>query len=164
LIFHDKNLKENLNEKTATSKLQTPEIYTYVSSKDSKTNVTEQVPENRFQMQLARNCQISNLNLADFLNSILQYSELNVTSLTSTASYSSQLSSAFVLNPNLEIYFCNTIGSSYYNGSSSNYTLLLTNSELKELCQLIKKLFVKCLINQINKYLNEFLTQQHVIY
>ena len=113
----------------------------------------------RFQLQLIRNLQTSNLNLIDFLNPLLQYSELSITALTSTSSFSSLSSSSFALNPNLEVYFAHTLGSSFYNGSST-FALALTHAELKDLCSLIKKLFVKNLINQINKYLNDFLTSQ----
>jgi hypothetical protein len=54
-----------------------------------------------------------------------------------------------------------TIGSSFYNGSAP-YSLMLTTSEIKELSQIIKKLFVKNVITQINRHLNEFITIQQV--
>ena len=108
---------------------------------------------------LSKNFQASNLNLSDFLNPLLSYSELSITALTSTSSYSSLSTSSFAFNSNLDIYFTNTMGSSFYNGSA-DYAIVFTNSEIKELSQLIKKLFVKNVISQINRSLNEFLLQQ----
>ena len=107
------------------------------------------------QYNLTKICLASNLNLADFLNPILGYNEsLNLNSLNSSAS-------SFALNPNLEAYFMHTIGSSFYNGSAP-YSLMLTTSEIKELSQIIKKLFVKNVITQINRHLNEFIAIQQV--
>lgn len=114
----------------------------------------------QFHLQLSKNNQSSNLNLADFLNPLLGYSELSISPLTSTSSYSSL--SSFAFNPNLDAYFTYTIGSSFYNGSA-NYAIVLSISEIKELCQIIKKIFVKNVISQINRYLNEFLTIQKVL-
>ncbi len=108
-----------------------------------------------------RSIHLSNLNLADFLNPLLGYSELSITSLTSSSSYLSLPSSSFALNPHLDVYFDCTIGSSYYNGSSA-YALCLASSELKELYQITKKLFTKGSITQINKYLNEYLISLEV--
>jgi len=115
----------------------------------------------QFQLQLSKNNQLSNLNLADFLNPLLGYGELSITAFASTSSNSSLSSSSFAFNSNLEMYFTYTIGSSFYNGSA-NYAILLNNNEIKELCQIIKKVFVKNVISQINRYLNEFLTLQKV--
>jgi hypothetical protein len=104
---------------------------------------------------------LCNLNLADFLNPMLGYSELSITALTSSSSYLSLPSSSFALNPHLDVYFHFTIGSSFYNGSSP-YALCLSSSELKELHQIVKKLFNKGSIGQINKYLNEYLLSLEV--
>jgi len=109
-----------------------------------------------------RSIHLSNLNLADFLNPMLGYSELSITALTSSSSYLSLPSSSFALNPHLDVYFNFTIGSSYYNGSSP-YALCLTSSELKELYSIVKKLITKGSISQINKYLNEYLISLEVI-
>lgn len=108
-----------------------------------------------------RSIHLSNLNLADFLNPVLGYSELSITALTSSSSYLSLPSSSFALNPHLDVYFDCTIGSSYYNGSAP-YALCLASSELKELYQIVKKLFTKSSISQINKYLNEYLISLEV--
>lgn len=165
LIFHDNHLNEYINEKAEkikSSRTNDSIASTISSNSTPRGSIPKSVSSNnQFQLQLNKNFQSSNLNLADFLNPILGYSELTITALTSTTSYSSLSSSSFALNPNLELYFTNTIGSSYYNGSSS-HSLILTSAETKELCQLIKKLFVKSVIGQINKYLNEFLAQQEV--
>lgn len=106
------------------------------------------------QYNLNKICLVSNLSLADFLNPILGYNEpLNLNNINSSTS--------FALNPNLETYFMHTIGSSFYNGSAP-YSLVLTTSEIKDLCQTIKKLFVKNVITQINRHLNEFISTQQV--
>jgi hypothetical protein len=122
--------------------------------------------------------------LADYLNPILAYNDLsptffsinsassisglssnslqsNTSSLGSGIKSSSRFSCthSFANNPNLESYFLHTIGSSFYNGSGL-YTLQLTSSELKDLCQIVKKLFVKNVIGQINRHLNEYLTNE----
>ena len=96
--------------------------------------------------------------MAHPLNPLLGFNETTATT-SSNASFS--------FNPNLETYFMHTIGSSYYynnnNGSTNkNYSILLTNGELKDLCQIIKKLFVRNVITSINRNLNEFLVQQQV--
>lgn len=101
----------------------------------------------------------SSLNLSDFLNPLLGYAELSISSLTSKSSASLLGSSAFALNPNLEAYFTHTIGSSYYLGTAP-YAISLTAAETKDLCQIVKKIFVKNMIVQLNRFLNEFLTQQ----
>jgi hypothetical protein len=158
LIFHNNHLNDYIKSKNGSSS------HSSLSSNSSinicKSN-SATFSQTQFQLQLNKNIQSSNLNLADFLNPVLGYSELSITALTSKSSNSSQSSSSFAFNPNLEAYFMSTIGSSFYNGSS-NYVVALTNSEIKELCQLIKKLFVKSTINQINRYLNEFISTGQV--
>jgi hypothetical protein len=155
LIFHNNHLNEYIKSKNSSSSLSSTSTINISKSNSATFSQTQ------FQSQLNKNIQSSNLNLADFLNPVLGYSELSITALTSKSSNSSQSSSSFAFNPNLEAYFMSTIGSSFYNGSS-NYAVVLTNSEIKELCQLIKKLFVKSTINQINRYLNEFINISQV--
>jgi hypothetical protein len=159
LIFHNNHLNDYIKSKngsvSSSSSLSSTSSINICKSNSATFSQTQ------FQLQLNKNIQSSNLNLADFLNPVLGYSELSITALTSKSSNSSQSSSSFAFNPNLEAYFMSTIGSSFYNGSS-NYTVILTNSEIKELCQLIKKLFVKSTINQINRYLNEFINSSQV--
>lgn len=134
------------------------------SSRSSASTVSSNKANFHFQQKLSKKAPHStNLALSDFLNPLLGYGELSITSLTTSSSNSLHLSSSFCLNPNLDAYFMHTIGSSYYNGQSA-YALQLSIPELKELFQLIKKMFVKSVINQINKYLNDYLTQQQVIY
>jgi hypothetical protein len=127
-----------------------------------------------------RSYQSASIHLADYLNPILAYNDLSPTFFATTSANSvSNLSSttvqlnasssvvgakfscthSFASNPNLENYFLHTIGSSFYNGSGT-YTLQLTSNELKDLCQIIKKLFVKNVIGQINRHLNEYLTNE----
>ena len=152
LIYHDNHLVEYIHVKSPKTAGSLPKSASNLSANATKTS-------SQFQSQLGKNFQSSNLHLADFLNPLLGYSELSITALTSTASYSSLSSSSFAVNSNLEVYFTHTIGASFYNGSA-DYALVLTNSETKELCQLVKKLFVKNVITQINRCLNEFLLQQ----
>ncbi len=160
LIFNDNGNMSNPRSSKTTSTENTT-IKTSESSSSINQSKLKFMPNSnsRFQLQLTKNCQTSNLNLVDFLNPLLQYNELSITALTSTSSYSSLSSSSFTLNPYLETYFAFTMGSSFYNGSSC-YALLLSTNELKDLCSLIKKIFVKNLISQINKHLNDYLTQQ----
>ena len=113
----------------------------------------------QYQLHSNKNCLSSNLNLADYLNPLLGYTESSLA--PSKSSCANLMNSSFQSNPNLEAYFTNTIGSSYYSGSAA-YTIVLTSAETKELCQIIKKLFVKNMIVQLNRYLNEFLTHQQV--
>ena len=187
LIFHDNHLNEYINVKInnnkskqflvnspSSSSLTTLKNSTISKSASISSNLANQQQQQPQQSssssvatltqlhsssQLSKSFQASNLNLADFLNPLLGYSELSITDLTSTTSYSSLTSSSFAFNANLEVYFTHTIGSSFYNGSS-DYAIVLTNSEIKELSQLVKKLFVKSVITQINRCLNEFLLQQ----
>jgi hypothetical protein len=114
---------------------------------------------NQYQLNSTKNCLSSNLNLADYLNPLLGYTESSLAPSKSSCAH--VINSSFQLNPNLEAYFTNTIGSSYYSGSGA-YTIVLTSAETKELCQIIKKLFVKNMIVQLNRYLNEFLAHQQV--
>lgn len=116
---------------------------------------------NQFQLYLNQNCLSSSLKLSDFLNPLLGYTELSIASFTSKLSSSTLSSSAFGLNPNLEVYFTHTIGSSYYIGTAP-YSMIFTTSEAKELCQIVKKIFVKNMIVQLNRYLNDYLTHHHV--
>lgn len=131
-------------------------------SSNGSSSATSLASNAQFQQKLMKSLpQSTNLSLSDFLNPILGYSELAITSLTTSSSFSSLSSSSFAHNPNLEAYFTHTLGSSFYNGSAP-YALVLSNAEIKDVCQLIKKLFVKSVINQMARYLNDFLTQQQV--
>lgn len=152
LIFHDRELEARQAESTSGGMKSS-------STNDSISSIGSNA---QFQQKLMKSLpQSTNLSLSDFLNPVLGYSELSITSLTTASSFSSLSSSSFAHNPNLEAYFTHTLGSSFYNGSAP-YALVLSNSEIKDVCQLIKKLFVKSVINQIGKYLNDYLTQQQV--
>ena len=128
-------------------------------SMDSGMSKSSSAVSNQYQLYSTKNCLSSNLNLADYLNPLLGYTESSLAPSKSSCSH--VINSSFQLNPNLEAYFANTIGSSYYSGSAA-YTIVFTSAETKELCQIIKKLFVKNMIVQLNRYLNEFLTHQQV--
>jgi hypothetical protein len=101
--------------------------------------------------------------LADFLNPLLGYGELAISSLTSKSSSSTLGSSAFALNPNLEAHFAHTVGASYYIGTAP-YAITFTAAETKDLCQVVRKIFVKNMIVQLNRFLNEFLAHQQVLF
>jgi len=174
LIYHDNHLKDYICEKTdqlkpsktidslATSISPTPNTQApsltiprgSIPISNSKSSGMSKSSSTHSAMNMNKNCLFSSLNLADFLNPILGYNELAMSS-------SSLLASSFALNPNLEVYFTHTIGSSYYNGTAP-YSLILNTNELKDLCQLIKKLFVKNVISAINRNLNEYIAQQQV--
>ncbi len=100
-------------------------------------------------------CLSSSLSLSDFLNPVLGYQELSLTS----SRRATLCPSSLALNANLEGHFTHSIGSSYYMGTAS-YALALTAAEIKDLCQIVKKIFVKNMIVQLNRYLSEFLSQQ----
>ncbi|CAF0782495.1 unnamed protein product [Brachionus calyciflorus] len=153
LIFHDSHLDKYLNEKTL--KFKSSKTNDSISSNGSNSFALT----NQFNYQINKNFQSINLNLADYLNPILGNTELNIADTKQNSSFSSLLSSSLALNNNLEQYFAYTIGSSFYNGSGI-YSLVLNSSEIKEICQLLKKLFVKNVINQINRYLNDYIATQ----
>ena len=169
LIYHDNHLNEYITEKF-TSKMDSQQHQQVNSNVSSKSNGSiSKSSSGSFGTSsnisgLNKNCLSSNLNLADFLNPLLGYNELALIPLTSNSSGGGGNGGAsFSFNPNLESYFMHTIGSSYYyNGSNNNYSILLTNNELKDLCQIVKKLFVRNVISSINRNLNEFLVQQQV--
>lgn len=154
LIFHDYHLKKYINDKKA--KLKSSNTSDSISSSATSSSTNSQ-----FQIQLEKNFQSTVLNLADYLNPILGDAELNANQVIKTMNHSAPISSSFALNSNLEQYFKHTIGSSFYNGLGI-YTLVLSSSEIKELCQIMKKLFTKNVINQMNKYLVDFLNLREV--
>ena len=156
LIYHDNHLNDHIKE---TNRLKSSRTTDSISSNASTPTLAPSHSNNRFQQNLNSNTICSNLYLSDFLNPILGYSELSISSLTSNSSSSSSSSSSLPKNPNLEAHFTYTIGSSFYNGTS-NYAIVLSNSETKELCQIVKKLFVRNVIAQLNRFLNDFLQQQ----
>jgi hypothetical protein len=169
LIFHDNYLAKFVQASSSTTTAGCSQMKSSPTNDSiaSSNSATVAAVNSQFQQKLtSRSPQSTSLNLSDFLNPYLGYGELPVTALstttaTSTTSSSNLSHSVFCQNPNLEAYFAHTIGSSFYNGQAA-YALQLSPVELKELFQLIKKLFVKSIINQINKYLNDFLTQQQV--
>jgi len=170
LIYHDNHLNEYITEKFTSKMDPQQQVNSNVSSKSngsiSKSSSGSFGTSSNIS-GLNKNCLSSNLNLADFLNPLLGYNELALISLTSNSSSGGSGGgnggASFSFNPNLESYFMHTIGSSYYyNGSNNNYSILLTNNELKDLCQIVKKLFVRNVISSINRNLNEFLVQQQV--
>lgn len=170
LIYHDGELSPPMTTPSSSGSKSTRNNTSGI--KNSSTNdsiasngsssTTSLASNIQFQQKLMKSLpQSTNLSLSDFLNPILGYSELAITSLTTASSFSSLSLSSFAQNPNLESYFTHTLGSSFYNGSAP-YALVLTTSEIKDVCSLIKKLFVKGVINQINRYLNDYLIQQQV--
>lgn len=170
LIYHDGDLNPPSTTPNRTSRsgggggrgMKSSSTNDSIASSGSSSTANSLASNTQFQQKLMKSLpQSTNLSLSDFLNPILGYSELAITSLTTASSFSSLSMSSFAHNPNLEAYFTHTLGSSFYNGSAP-YALVLSNGEIKDVCNIIKKLFVKSVINQIARYLNDFLTQQQV--
>lgn len=150
LIFHDYHLKQYINNKKN-------------NSKGNKTEILESLNNSRFNLVYEKIFQSSSLNLADYLNPILGNIEIGFNQVIKKNENTDSTASSFVLNPNLEQYFKYTIGSSFYNALSS-YTLVLSHGELKDLCQILKKLFTKNVINQMNRHLIDFIASREVIF
>ncbi len=135
LIYHANHLNEYIQQTT-----ENPKVIAHTQPQKTPND-----PTTSNWLRLS-----SSLSLSDFLNPILGYQELSL-----STSRASLCPSSLALNANLETHFTHSIGSSYYMGTAS-YALALSTSEIKEFCQIVKKIFVKNMIVQLNRYLNEF--------
>lgn len=156
LIFHDYRQNHSINEKKTNLKLS--ETNDSISS-----NVSDTSAKSKFHIQLEKNFQSTILNLADYLNPFLGHTELDINQLIKNIDNSTLNASSFALNSNLEQYFKYTVGSSFYNGLGT-YSIVLSQSEIKDLIQILKKLFNKNVIYQINRYLGDFINIREVIF
>lgn len=156
LIFHDFPKNDSINDKKINLKLS--ETNDSISLNDSENSV-----KSKFHIQLEKNFQSTILNLADYLNPFLGNTELNINQHIKNINNSTLIASSFALNSNLEQYFKFTVGSSFYNGLGT-YSVVLSQSEIKDLNQILKKLFNKNLINQLNRYLGDFINLREVLF